>query len=84
MFISNTEKYQIQKTIKTLLATVSDLSRENEAMKQSIIELEQKAKSFKKPIVRTPEAPWGYKMNGTPRKRPGRIPPALKTSASAI
>ena len=85
MFISNTEKYQIQMTLRSLQATISDLSRENETMKQAIIELEQKAKSFKKPIgrplkvkkekkpiIRTPEAPYGYKLDGTPKKRPGK------------
>lgn len=80
MFISNTEKYQIQVTIKSLQTTISDLSRENENMKQAIIDLEWKILAMRKPIgrprkivdTRSPEAPWGLKKDGTPKKRPGR------------
>lgn len=83
MFISNTEKYQIQMAIKSFQATISELSRENAAMKEAIIDLEWKIKSMKKPIgrpskiaktpiIRTPEAPYGYKKDGTPKKRPGK------------
>ena len=72
MFISNTEKYQIRKTIQSLQATISDLLRENETMMQAITDLKYKATSSKRPVIRTLDAPWGYKKNGTPRKRPGR------------
>lgn len=37
-------------------------------------------KGKKAPLVRTPEAPWGLKKDGSPRKRPGRpIVPQAET-----
>jgi hypothetical protein len=33
------------------------------------------------PLVKTPEAPWGLKLDGTPRKRPG-IPPKTTSKQS--
>jgi hypothetical protein len=36
----------------------------------------QKPKKALKPIIfRTAEAPWGYKKDGAPKKRPGRPTP---------
>jgi len=65
MFISNDEKEEIRISIHTLQAEMAALIKEVNALK---------ATKKKPPIIRTAEAPWGYKKDGTPRKRPGREP----------
>ena len=62
MFISNYEKHQLQMRISSLEVMVSRLEAELDKLKPK----------QKPPIFRTNEAPWGYKKDGTPRKRPGR------------
>jgi hypothetical protein len=62
MFISNYEKHQLNMRIASLEIVVSRLDAQLEKLKPK-----QKA-----PIFRTDEAPWGYKKDGFPRKRPGR------------
>jgi hypothetical protein len=62
MFISNYEKHQLQMRISSLEVAVSRLEAQIEKLKPKL----------KAPIFRTDEAPWGYKKDGTPRKRPGR------------
>ena len=68
MFISNYDKEQMRVSIRTLQAQMVQVMGELKALKDS-----QKPKKALKPIIfRTDEAPWGYKKDGTPRKRPGR------------
>lgn len=51
------------------------LSADNESSKKPDVK-ERKTRSTKGiklgPLIRTPEAPWGVKKDGTPRNRPGR------------
>ena len=69
MFISNYEKEQMRVSIRTLQAQVIHLFDEIKELKAS------KAAKKKPPsIFRTDEAPWGYKLDGTPKKRPGMSP----------
>lgn len=67
MFISNYEKEQMRVSIRTLQAQVVHLSDEIKELKAS-----RATKKKPSPIFKTDEAPWGYKKDGTPRKRPGR------------
>jgi hypothetical protein len=68
MFISNYEKEQMRVSIRTLQAQIVQVMGELKALKDI-----QKPKKALKPIIfRTDEAPWGYKKDGTPKKRPGR------------
>jgi hypothetical protein len=61
MFITNKEKDWMMASIQIL--------------QKRVMELEQEAQALKKiNIARTPSAPYGLKMDGTPRKRPGRAP----------
>lgn len=62
MFISNYQKHQFQMRISSLEVMVSRLENQ-------IDELKAKKKI---PAFKTDEAPWGYKKDGTPKKRPGR------------
>ena len=62
MFISNYEKHQLQMRISSLEVIVSRLE----------FQLEKLRPKQKGIIFRTDEAPWGYKKDGTPKKRPGR------------
>jgi hypothetical protein len=68
MFITNKEKDWMMASIQILQKRVEELASEAEALK-------------KINIARTPEAPYGLKMNGTPRKRPGR-PAVTKTEVT--
>jgi len=62
MFISNYEKHQLQMRISSLEIIVSRLEAQLD-----------KWKPKPKPLIfRTDEAPWGYKKDGTPKKRPGK------------
>lgn len=68
MFISNAEKHDIQIAINLLkgqIAFLLDEVKDLKAKKQP----KEKGKAF---IIRTAEAPWGYKLDGTPRKQSGR------------
>ena len=71
MFISNDEKQEIQMAISLLKSQVSALCDAIRDINASKPVKEKKAKAF---IVRTAEAPWGYKLDGTPKKRPGFKP----------
>lgn len=68
MFISNYEKEQMGFLIRTLQAQMVHVMDELKALKAA----ERPRKPPKPVIFRTDEAPWGYKKDGTPRKRPGR------------
>ena len=69
MFISNHEKEQMRISIRTLQAQVTHLFDEINKLKDNKLVVEKPAPKF---IFRTDEAPWGYKKDGTPKKRPGR------------
>ena len=75
MFISNYEKEEMRISIRTLQAQMVHVMDELKAMKEVRDKL--KTRSL---ILKTPEAPWGFKKNGSPRKRPCR-PVAIKTEA---
>jgi hypothetical protein len=66
MFITNAEKEEMRISIRTLQAEMSALIKEFNAFRAS------KQKPAPKVIFRTNEAPWGYKKDGNPKKRPGR------------
>jgi hypothetical protein len=72
MFISNYEKHQLQMRIGSLEVIVSRLENQLEKLKPK----------QKSPIFRTDEAPWGYKKNGTPKKKPGRHTPLIVKGAT--
>lgn len=65
MFISKDEKEQLWASIHSLRAKVHDLEIEAAWLKNKLYK-------SKPPTLKTEEAPWGYKPDGTPRKRPGR------------
>ena len=68
MFISNYEKEQMRVSIRTLQAQMTQIMDELKALK--VVQKPKRApKTF---IFRTDEAPWGYKKDGTPKKRPGK------------
>jgi hypothetical protein len=67
MFISNYDKEEMRVSIRTLQAQVIHLFDEIKALKAD----KQKPKT-RSLLLRTDEAPWGYKKDGSPRKRPGR------------
>jgi hypothetical protein len=66
MFITSAEKEDMRISIRTLQAEMSALIKEFNAFRAS------KQKPAPKLIFKTDEAPWGYKKDGSPRKRPGR------------
>jgi hypothetical protein len=65
MFITNKEK-------DWMMASIQILQEKVKALSDHVEQLE------KINIAKTPNAPWGLKMDGTPRKRPGR---AIKKEA---
>jgi hypothetical protein len=65
MFISKKEKEELWLAVRSLQAKVRDLEIE-------AIWLKNKLYKTKPPTLKTEEAPWGYKKDGAPRKRPGR------------
>lgn len=67
MFISNYDKEQMRVSIRTLQAQMVHVMYELNSLKDA-----QKQKKEKPIIFRTEDAPWGYKKDGTPKKRPGR------------
>lgn len=70
MFISKAEKEQLWQAVQSLQSKVHDLEIE-------AIWLKNKLHKSKTPTLKTQEAPWGYKADGTPRKRPGRPVPFM-------
>jgi hypothetical protein len=78
MFISNYEKEQMRVSIRTLQAQMVQVMGELKSLKDA-----QKPKKALKPIIfRTDDAPWGYKKDGTPKKRPGRPMPLIAEGAT--
>ncbi len=65
MFISKAEKESIYLKIRALDARVKDLEIETTWLRNKA------TRSFNS-TMRSPEAPWGLKRDGSPRKRPGR------------
>lgn len=65
MFISKAEKELLHDSIRTLVNQVKDLQIE-------VLWLKSRQYKTRPAFVRTDEAPWGVKKDGTPRKRPGR------------
>jgi hypothetical protein len=74
MFISKAEKEEIQIKIRSLEARVRDLEIEATWTKN-------KVSNKRNAIIRTDDAPWGFKKDGNPRKRPGRPLLAMEISA---
>jgi hypothetical protein len=71
MFISNYEKNRIRIQIQTLEARVKNLQ----------LQVEELMLNKKAPALRTSEAPWGYKKDGTPKKRAGRPPQVMEIAS---
>jgi hypothetical protein len=65
MFISKAEKNAIQMAIRDLQSRIRDLEIETTWLKN-------KTTNKRSVVFKTDEAPWGYKLDGSPRKRPGR------------
>jgi hypothetical protein len=65
MFISKTEKEQLWQAVQALQAKVRDLEIETIWLKNKLY------KSKAPAIAGDKAAPWGYKKDGVPRKRPG-------------
>ena len=79
MFISNAEKDSINFSINLIKGQIDLLRAEIQELKNSkpveAIKVVKTRKAYRPPpLVKTPEAPWGLKLDGTPRKRPGRPP----------
>ena len=74
MFITKAEKNEMQMAIRSLQAKVRDLEIEATWTKN-------KVSNKRNAIIRTDEAPWGFKKDGNPRKRPGRPLQAMEISA---
>lgn len=62
MFISNYDKEEMRISIRTLQAQMVHVMDELKALKSA----------KKKITISTVDAPWGFKKDGTPKKRPGR------------
>ena len=68
MFISRKEKEELQSIVHGLQNRVRDMEIE-------IVWLKNKLHKEIKPLaIKDIAGPWGYKKDGTPRKRPGRPP----------
>jgi len=66
MFISKAEKEELFSAIRSLQSRVRDLEIE-------AVWLKNKLYKRNSPLIKKDElAPWGYKQDGAPRKRPGR------------
>jgi hypothetical protein len=74
MFITKAEKNEMQMAIRSLQAKVRDLEIEATWTKN-------KVSNKRNAIIRTDDAPWGFKKDGNPRKRPGRPLQAMEISA---
>jgi len=77
VFISNYEKEQMRVAIRTLEAQMVHVLDELKALKATKV-VNKVVKKKPAPIFRTAEAPWGYKLDGTPKKRPGKPYPPKK------
>jgi hypothetical protein len=66
MFISKKEKEELWLAVRSLQAKVRDLEIEAIWLKNKLY------KSKSPAIAKNETAPWGYKKDGVPRKRPGR------------
>ena len=74
MFITRAEKEEIQMKIRGLEARIRDLEIESNRTKNKV--------SNKRAVIfRTDDAPWGFKKDGNPRKRPGRPIQPMEVSA---
>ena len=91
MFISNLEKSGIQSSLKNLQGQISNLMFQISEMSEEIKALKArnplklvkpKKTKVKTPLVKTAEAPWGFKLDGTPRKQPGRVQPKPAEAAA--
>lgn len=65
MFISKAEKEALWMAVHSLQARVRDLEIEAQWLKNKLYK-------EKPSTLKTEEAPWGYKKDGTPRKKTGR------------
>ncbi len=74
MFITKTEKEELFASVRSLQAKVHDLEIETTWLKNKLYK-------SKPPTLKTEEAKWGYKKDGTPRNRPGRAPRASYTNS---
>jgi hypothetical protein len=74
MFISKAEKNAIQTAIRDLQSRIRDLEIETTWLKN-------KTANKRAVIFRTDDAPWGYKKDGSPRKRPGRPLQSMQVSS---
>ncbi len=74
MFITKAEKEELRISVRTLQAKVKELEVSLRLAQSAIIDLEIKKPAIKdrRKIIKTAEAPWGSKKDGSPRKRPGR------------
>jgi hypothetical protein len=73
MFITRAEKEEMQMAIRTLQAKVRDLEIEAGWIKN-------KVSSSRSVIFKTDDAPWGFKKDGNPRRRPGRPLQSMEVS----
>jgi hypothetical protein len=74
MFITKAEKEEIQIKIRALEARIRDLEIESNRTKNRV--------SNKRAVIfRTDDAPWGFKKDGNPRKRPGRPIQSMEVTA---
>ncbi len=85
MFISNAEKDSINSSINLIKGQIELLLVEIQELKNRKPVMAIKAVKPKKayrpsPLVKTAEAPWGYKKDGTPRASPGRKLPKITVS----
>jgi hypothetical protein len=72
MFISRKEKEELQTVVQGLQNRVRDLEIETIWLKSKLY------KEKKPPLLKDDAGPWGYKKDGTPRKRTGRPPQVMK------
>ena len=80
MFISKYDKEEMRISIRTLQAQMVHLMDELKTLKAA-----QKPKKAPKAVIfRTGEAPWGYKKDGTPKKRPGKPIPTKPEAQECI
>ena len=75
MFISRKEKEELQSVVQGLQNRVRDLEIETIWLKSKLY------KEKKTPLLKDDEAPWGYKKDGTPRKRTGRPPQVMEIAS---
>ena len=73
MFITRAEKNEMQQAIRSLQEKVRDLEIEATWIKNKVA----KPRNH---IIKTGDAPWGMKKDGSPRKRPGRPPQIMEVS----